>query len=78
VLEKHASLDVVVALARRLSPRDKVGLIELLATSIERNLQAVEAGPRRSLFGLCSDLGPAPSAEEIDEVKRQEWRDLEI
>lgn len=73
MFEKHSSLEAVVALAKRLSGRDKVRLIELLAPSIERDLLAVESGPRRSLFGLCSDLGSAPSLEEIDEARRQEW-----
>jgi hypothetical protein len=27
----------------------------------------------RSLIGLCADLGPAPSAEEIDEARREMW-----
>jgi hypothetical protein len=76
VVEKHASLEAVVALAKQLSPRDKVRLIELLAPSIERDLSAVKSGPRRSLFGLSSDLGSAPSVEEIDEARRQEWADF--
>jgi hypothetical protein len=29
--------------------------------------------PRRSLLGLCADLGPAPSAEDIDEARREMW-----
>ena len=73
VLEKHSSLEAVDALARRLSPGDKVRLIELLTPSIERDLSVVKSGSRSSLFGLCSDLGPAPSEEEIDEARRQEW-----
>ena len=28
---------------------------------------------RRTLVGLCADLGPAPSAEEIDEARREIW-----
>ena len=27
----------------------------------------------RSFIGLCADLGPAPSAEEIDEARREMW-----
>jgi hypothetical protein len=27
----------------------------------------------RSFLGLCEDLGPAPSAEEIDEARREMW-----
>jgi hypothetical protein len=29
--------------------------------------------PRAPLRGLLADLGPAPSAEEIDEVQREMW-----
>ncbi len=28
---------------------------------------------RRSLLGLWADLGPAPSAEDIDEARREAW-----
>lgn len=27
----------------------------------------------RGFIGLCADLGPAPSAEEIDEARREMW-----
>jgi hypothetical protein len=73
VNQKFASLEEVVALAKQLSPRDKVRLIERLARSIESDLLSARPTPRKSLFGLCSDLGPAPSADEIDEARRQEW-----
>ena len=29
--------------------------------------------PRRSLRGVLADLGPAPSGEEIDEMRREAW-----
>ena len=29
--------------------------------------------PKRSLLSLVADLGPAPSAEEIDEARREMW-----
>jgi len=32
-----------------------------------------EKKPKRSLYGICADLGPAPSAEEIDESRREMW-----
>lgn len=73
MLEKLASLEAVVSLAKRLSPGDNVRLIELLAPSIERDLSAIKPDPRRSLIGLCSDLGSAPSMAEIDEARLQEW-----
>ncbi len=30
-------------------------------------------GPRESLYGIAAHLGPAPSAEEIDEARREAW-----
>jgi hypothetical protein len=73
VNQKLAHLEEIIALAKRLSPRDKVRLIEHLARSVESDLLSARPAPRKSLFGLCSDLGPAPSADEIDEASRQEW-----
>lgn len=31
------------------------------------------ATPRRSLWGLCADLGPAPSAQDIDDARQEAW-----
>jgi hypothetical protein len=31
------------------------------------------AEPKRSLLGILEDYGPAPSAEEIDEARREMW-----
>ena len=70
---KIMDLAEVVEIAKQLPLLDKVRLIVLLAPLIERDLLSAQPGPRRSLLGLCSDLGPAPSAEDIDEARRQEW-----
>ncbi len=59
-----------------LSPRDKLRLIEHIAPEIERDLTPVTPEPRKSLWGLWADLGPAPSAEEIDEARREAWGNL--
>lgn len=29
--------------------------------------------PSQSLWGVCADLGQAPSAEEIDAIRNEEW-----
>ncbi len=34
---------------------------------------AEDKQPRKSLLGLWADLGPAPSAEDIDEARREMW-----
>lgn len=66
-------LDHVLAMAAQLSTLDKVRLIDRLAPQIEHDL--VEEGPKtyKSLYGLWADLGPAPSAQEIDAARREVW-----
>ncbi len=71
--EKVVTLEEVLTLARQLPARDQVRLIERLAPEIERALVVVQPPPRKSLWGLCADLGPAPSEEEIDRIRREEW-----
>lgn len=71
----HITLEQVLALARRLPPLDKIRLIERIAPEIEQDLRA-GLRPRKSLLGLCADLGPAPSSEDIAEVRREMWADF--
>jgi hypothetical protein len=66
-------LKQLVTLATRLTPQDKIRLIERLVSDLERHIVAEHATPRRSLYGICADLGSAPSAEEIDEARREAW-----
>jgi len=66
-------LDEVLAMAAQLSAVDKVRLIEGLASHIEQDLREMRPMPVKSLLGLCADLGPAPSAEEIDAARREAW-----
>ena len=70
---ESATLEEVLALARLLAPRDKVRLIELLAPSTGADLKDKQPVPRKDLYGLFRHLGPAPSAEDIDEARREEW-----
>ncbi len=67
----------VFALAQRLRPIDQARLVARLAPKVEWLLEQVEptasALPRAPLRGLLADVGPAPSAEEIDEIQREMW-----
>jgi hypothetical protein len=36
-------------------------------------LKGRSPGPRRSLMGLCADLGVHITAEDIDEARREMW-----
>ena len=67
------TLDQVLGLAQQLSPRDQARLVVRLAPAIERVLDQPLSKPRPDFWGLLSDLGPAPSADEIDEARREAW-----
>jgi hypothetical protein len=71
------TFDHVFALAQRLRPMEQVRLVARLAPKVEWLLEQVEPTasslPRTPLRGLLADLGPAPSAEEIDEVQGEMW-----
>jgi hypothetical protein len=71
------TLDQVLAMARQLPPADQARLVARLAPVVERVLDQTEAravpSSRPPTRGLLADLGPAPSAEEIDEVRREIW-----
>ena len=73
---RSMTLEQVLELAKQLSLVDKVRLIEQMAPEIERELVKNTTPPRRSLWGMCADLGTAPSAEEIDEARREAWGDF--
>jgi hypothetical protein len=67
-------LDHVRGLAKSLRAEEKLVLIGELVSQIQGNLPIPqkEIGTR-SLLGALADLGPAPSAEEIDEARREAW-----
>lgn len=73
---QNASLQNVLHLAKQLTPIEKVQLIEKIVPDLEAHLEVVDTFrtspkmPLRSVYGLCADLGPAPSAEDIDEIKK--------
>ena len=73
---QNASLQSVLYLAKQLTPIEKVQLIEKIVPDLEAHLEVVDTSrtsPKLSLqsvYGLCADLGPAPSAEDIDEIKK--------
>jgi hypothetical protein len=63
----------VRSLARDLTPRDKLRLIDDLVQQLLHEPTLQKQGPFRSLRGALAHLGPAPSAEEIDEARREAW-----
>ena len=74
---QNASLQNVLHLAKQLTPIEKVQLIEKIVPDLEAHLEVIDTSrtsPKlqlRSVYGLCADLGPAPSAEDIDDIRRE-------
>ncbi|HEX5084996.1 MAG TPA: hypothetical protein VFY40_23400 [Blastocatellia bacterium] len=72
----EVSFDQVFNLAQRLSLVDQIKLIARLGPAVEKALDKGElpGTPQRpNLYGALSDLGPAPSSEDIDEIRREMW-----
>jgi len=69
----EVTLNEVLNLATQLFSVDKVRLMQHILTEIEQALMNDQEKPRRSLWGLCADLRAAPSAEDIDEARREIW-----
>lgn len=77
-----AVLEHINELVSTLPPEDKLRLIGELSRQLltrtesqtpEAPLPDQEKKPYRSLRGALKHLGPAPSAEDIDEVRREVW-----
>jgi hypothetical protein len=68
-----AILDHVIHLTTSLSTDEKLGLILELVNQLQGKVSQVQKEEFPSLWGALKDLGPAPSAEEIDEARREAW-----
>jgi hypothetical protein len=69
--ETDLSFAHVLNMVKQLSPLEKVLLIKQVMPDLEASLKNAERRPLESAYGICSDLGVAPSSEEIDEVRRE-------
>ena len=67
------TLEQVLTIANQLSLADRLRLIERILPGVQQAMVEVNPTPKRSLYGLCADLGSAPSAEEIDEIRQEMW-----
>jgi hypothetical protein len=73
MIQAAPSLEEVVGLAKKLSPVDQLRLVGRIIPGLEMKLEPESTKPYRSLYGVLKHLGPAPSAEEIDEARREMW-----
>jgi hypothetical protein len=67
-----ANYENVRNLAQQLRPEEQAKLIADLSLGLARQIEA-EIGPPEPLYGSLAHLGPAPSAEEFDEARREMW-----
>jgi hypothetical protein len=77
IVVNDVTFDQVLSLALRLRPIDQARLAVRLAPKVEMLLEQIEPlatdSPRKRLRGMLKDLGPAPSAEDMEEVQREMW-----
>lgn len=65
----------ILRLLRQLPPRQRLSVIAQALPEAERELDR-RSGPLKSLYGALKELGPAPSAEDIDAARRDVWADF--
>jgi hypothetical protein len=68
---KLTGLDEIVAAALRLSPVEKVRLVERVVSTLESDVVAVAKPPLETFKGILAHLGPGPSDEDIEEARRE-------
>jgi len=73
-MAEAATLERLLELAKRLSARDKIRLIERIAPQIEHELRSCSPGERRSLRGLWRGLDV--SEEDIAQARRESWAEF--
>jgi hypothetical protein len=67
------TLDQVRDLSRGLSSQETLRLIDDLVHQLLEEQPPSEKSSSRSLWGVLAHLGPAPSAEDIEQARREAW-----
>jgi hypothetical protein len=71
--DQQLTFEELVQQAMKLSPVEKVRLVERVASNLEHELQSETVSPRPSLYGFLAHLGSGPSDEDIEEIRREMW-----
>ncbi len=72
----EVSFEQVLQLAQRLPVKEQVRLASRLAPVAIAATNQKDAPFTSTLWGALAHLGPAPSADEIDEARREMWRNF--
>ncbi len=67
------TIDQIRLAVHRLSPQEKAQIISELAADLAQAIPESAPQPYHDFRGVIAHLGPAPSAEDIDEVRREMW-----
>ncbi len=70
------TFEQIVALAKQLSPVEKLHLVERVIPDLEALVQGSQSAKPASLYGALADLGSAPSAKDIDEIRRDMFQNF--
>ncbi|MEO1664063.1 MAG: hypothetical protein AAFU54_05465 [Chloroflexota bacterium] len=60
---------------RQLSPDEQFELVSEVLSNL-RQQQTMPRKPKRSLYGIAAHTGKAPSADEIDDARRDVWQNF--
>jgi thioredoxin-like negative regulator of GroEL len=71
--DKELTLDDVLAQIERFSTAERLQVMEKITAVLRRDLDDTPPTPRKSLYGIFAHLGPGPSDEDIDEIRREMW-----
>jgi len=73
---KIPTLDDVIEYAKQLNALDKIRLVEVLIPDVKATIADVPPKALKSPYGTFADLGTAPSAEDIEETRREMLRNF--
>lgn len=69
--DKTPTLDDLIEYAKQLSPFDKLRLVEEVMPDVKATIGQAPPAPLKSAHGALADLGTAPSAEDIEQTRRE-------
>lgn len=76
--DHRITLADILPLAKQLTPLEKVRLIEEVVPDLEASLEALSTRrvSLQSAYGVCADLGPAPSSEDLDAIRKEMFKNF--
>jgi hypothetical protein len=72
-VSESATIEKAIAILKELSPRERLKVLEQMLPVTKQEIAEEQPRPKKSLRGIVAHLGPAPSAEDIDEARREAW-----